>query len=159
MNTAHSSRPWVFSLINSSWCPSHSQRKSIPGLNIYTELQGLDITYFFFFALKKLIYWSTIDLKCYISFKWIAQGFVVSFRFVQSLKKWICYSININLYKLLLIFVCFFLIYVFYWGIVDIQCFRCTARWFSYNIHICYFSDYFLLQVIIILTIVPCAIQ
>ena len=39
--------------------------------------------------------------------------------------------------KFLVIFVfalCFFLnIYLFYWGIVDLQCFRCTLRWFSYR--------------------------
>ena len=27
----------------------------------------------------------------------------------------------------------FFLTYIFYWSIVDLQSFRCTARWFSYT--------------------------
>ena len=38
-----------------------------------------------------------------------------------------------------------FIICIFYWSVVDLQCFRCTARWFSViQIRIHYFSDYFL---------------
>ena len=34
----------------------------------------------------------------------------------------------------------FFLICVFYWSIVDLQCFRCTAGWFNYTYtHILFF--------------------
>ena len=54
-----------FSLINSSWCPSYSQRESIPGLNVYIELYGLD-DIFFFFAFKIFV---EAQLKYYISFK------------------------------------------------------------------------------------------
>ena len=58
----------------------------------------------------------------------------------------------------------FFLIYVFYWCIIDLQCFRHTARWFNY---ICTYTDstniIFRLSPIIgyykILTVVPTAIQ
>ena len=32
-----------------------------------------------------------------------------------------------------LCFCLFSLIYIFYWSIVDLQCFRCTAGWFSYT--------------------------
>ena len=31
------------------------------------------------------------------------------------------------------IFNLFFLKHIFYWSIVDFQCFRCTAKWFSYT--------------------------
>ena len=53
----------------------------------------------------------------------------------------------------------FFLnIYLFYWSAVDWQCFRCTARWFSYT-----YTDTLFLKLFSILdyykTIVPCAIQ
>ena len=32
---------------------------------------------------------------------------------------------------------------IFYWSIVDLQCFRFTERWFSYTKHIYYFWNYF----------------
>ena len=51
----------------------------------------------------------------------------------------------------------FFLIYVFYWSIVDLQCFRCTARWFSYTyIQIIFLRLFSIIEYYKILTIVPC---
>ena len=52
----------------------------------------------------------------------------------------------------------FFLIYLFYWSIVDLQWFRCTARWFNYTCtHILFFRLFYIIGYYKILTIVPCA--
>ena len=51
-------------------------------------------------------------------------------------------------------------IYTFYQSIVDLQCFRCTARWFSYTfIHILFFRLFSIIGFYKILTVVPCAIS
>ena len=51
----------------------------------------------------------------------------------------------------------FFLIYILYWSTVALQCFRCTARWFSYTFtHILFFQLFSIIGYYKILTIVPC---
>ena len=54
----------------------------------------------------------------------------------------------------------FFNIYVFYQSTVDLQCFRSTARWFSYtHTHVLFLKLLPIIAYYKILTIVPCAIQ
>ena len=66
------------------------------------------------------------------------------------------------------IFLIFFIIFskVFYWNIVDLQCFRCTVKWFRYiylNIYIYmnifFFRFFSIIAYYKILSIVSCAIQ
>ena len=51
----------------------------------------------------------------------------------------------------------FFLIYIFYWTLADLQRFRYTARWFSYTyIHILFFRLFSVIGYYKLLIIVPC---
>ena len=52
----------------------------------------------------------------------------------------------------------FFSSLIFYWSMVDLQCFRCTARWFSYTCtHILFLKSLSIIGYYKILTIVPLA--
>ena len=54
----------------------------------------------------------------------------------------------------------FFIIYSFYRRTINLQCFRYTARWFSYTYtHILFFWLFSIVDYYKILTIVPCTIQ
>ena len=65
-------------------------------------------------------------------------------------------SVCVTIVKLLLSH--FFLIYIFHWS-VDLQCFRCTARWCSYaNTHMLFLKLFSIIDYYKILTIVPCGI-
>ena len=59
------------------------------------------------------------------------------------------------------LFFYFFLIYIYiYWNIVDLQCFRCTARWFSYTYtYILFLKLFSIIGYCRILTIVACDLQ
>ena len=51
-------------------------------------------------------------------------------------------------------------LYIYNWSIIDLQCFRCTARWFGYtNTHISFLKLFSIIDYYKILTVVPCAIQ
>ena len=64
---------------------------------------------------------------------------------------------NIQISKSVYIFI---LMYVFYWSIVDLQCFGCTAGWLSYTYtHILSLKLFSIMGNHEILTTVPCAIQ
>ena len=53
-----------------------------------------------------------------------------------------------------------FLIHTYYWSIDDLQCFRCTARWFSYtNTHRLFLKLFSIIGYYKILTMVPYAVQ
>ena len=59
-------------------------------------------------------------------------------------------------HKLLILL--FFYMYFFYWSLVDLQCFRCTARWFSYtNTHKLFFKLFSIIGYYKILVTVPYA--
>jgi len=52
----------------------------------------------------------------------------------------------------------FFLMYVFYWSVTDLQCFRSTARWFS-NTHMLFLKLFSIRGYYKILAMVPRAVQ
>ena len=59
-------------------------------------------------------------------------------------------------HKLLILL--FFYMYFFYWSLVDLQCFRCTARWFSStNTHKLFFKLFSIIGYYKILVTVPYA--
>ena len=63
-------------------------------------------------------------------------------------------------YLFFYIYTYFFLFFIFYWSVVDLQCFRYTARWFSYtNTHILLLKLFSIIGYYKLLTIVPYAIQ
>ena len=98
------------------------------------------------------------ELYFLTSYRWKCIMYLFASGFFHSAK---CTK---HLFVLLHISVfCFFspLIYTYivYWSIVDLQCFRYTAKWFSYTYtYILFLRLFSVVDYYNILTIVPCAI-
>jgi len=69
------------------------------------------------------------------------------------------YIVKAVAFPIFIFFFFFFNIYILYWSIVDLQCFRYTVRWFSYtNTHLLFLKLFSIIGYYKILTMVPYAV-
>ena len=123
--------------------------------------------HFIYLNLVFILYWGIVDLQC-ITFRCTAKGFscIYIYIYVSISPFFFRFFSHICYYRgnsILFYFNYFFIIYVNYWSMVDLQwcvSFWHTAKWFSYIcVCVCFFIFFSNIVYHWILNIVPCAVQ